>query len=51
MLAFGGRALDVIFVTSMRPAPDDPPAEQPLAGGLFALALGVQGLPEPRFAG
>jgi len=51
MLAFGGRGLDVIFVTSMRPGRDDPPAEQPLAGGLFALALGIQGLPEPRFAG
>jgi sugar lactone lactonase YvrE len=51
MLAFGGRGLDVIFVTSMRPRRDDPPAEQPLAGGLFALAVGIQGLPEPRFAG
>jgi sugar lactone lactonase YvrE len=50
-LAFGGRGLDIIFVTSMQPGPDDPPAEQPLAGGLFALAVGVQGLPEPRFAG
>jgi sugar lactone lactonase YvrE len=51
MLAFGGRALDTIFVTSMLPQPGDPPAEQPLAGGLFALAVGIQGLPEPRFAG
>jgi len=51
MLAFGGRELDVIFVTSMQPGADDPPADQPLAGGLFALAVGIKGLPEPRFAG
>lgn len=51
MLAFGGRELDTIFVTSMRPQPGDPPADQPQAGGLFALSVGIQGLPEPRFAG
>lgn len=50
-LAFGGRGLDVIFVTSMQPRPGDPPAAQPQAGGLFALALGIRGLPEPRFRG
>ncbi|MEM7024833.1 MAG: SMP-30/gluconolactonase/LRE family protein [Pseudomonadota bacterium] len=51
MLAFGGRELDVIFVTSMLPQPGDPPTEQPFAGGLFALSVGIQGLPESRFAG
>jgi sugar lactone lactonase YvrE len=51
MLAFGGRELDVVFVTSMLPQPHDPPADQPQAGGLFALSVGIQGLPEPRFAG
>jgi sugar lactone lactonase YvrE len=51
MLAFGGRDLDVIFVTSMLPPPRDPPAEQPHAGGLLALSVGIKGLPEPKFAG
>jgi sugar lactone lactonase YvrE len=51
MLAFGGRDLDVIFVTSMLPQPHDPPAEQPRAGGLLALSVGIRGLPEPKFAG
>lgn len=51
MLAFGGRELDVIFVTSMLPKKSDPPADQPHAGGLFALAVGIRGLAEPRFAG
>jgi len=49
MCAFGGRNLDVLFVTSIRPGGDL--ADQPLAGGLFALDPGVQGLPEPTFAG
>lgn len=49
MCAFGGRNLDTLFVTSIRPGGDL--ADQPLAGGLFALDPGVQGLPEPTFAG
>jgi len=49
MLAFGGSRLDVIYVTSIRPASDL--GGQPLAGGLFAVAAGVTGLPEPRYAG
>lgn len=52
MLAFGGRELDVIYVTSMRPKPGEPQAdEQPQAGGLFALSVGIRGLPEPRWTG
>lgn len=49
MCAFGGANLDVLYVTSIRPDGVDL-AEQPLAGGVFALQPGVQGLPEPAFA-
>lgn len=45
MCAFGGPGLDTLFVTSIRPAGDL--ADQPLAGGVFALRPGVRGLPEP----
>ena len=47
MCAFGGADLDTLFVTSIRPAGDL--ADQPLAGGVFALRPGVKGLPEPVF--
>jgi len=45
MCAFGGSRLDTLFVTSIR----DDHSEQSLAGGVFALNPGVQGLPEPTF--
>ena len=45
MCAFGGAQLDTLFVTSIRPGGDL--SDQPLAGGVFALRPGVQGLPEP----
>ncbi|MEK9796600.1 MAG: SMP-30/gluconolactonase/LRE family protein, partial [Alphaproteobacteria bacterium] len=45
MCAFGGARLDTLFVTSIRPAGDL--ADQPLAGGVFALDPGVKGLEEP----
>ncbi len=52
MCAFGGDRLDILYVTS---ATQGMTAEQrraePQAGGLFALEIGVRGLPEPRFAG
>jgi sugar lactone lactonase YvrE len=47
MCAFGGPRLDTLFVTSIRPQGIDL-ADQPLAGGVFALNPGVQGLPEPK---
>jgi len=47
MCAFGGPGLDTLFVTSIRP--DGDLAGQPLAGGVFALRPGVQGLAEPQF--
>ncbi|WPB56522.1 SMP-30/gluconolactonase/LRE family protein [Xylophilus sp. GOD-11R] len=49
MCAFGGAGLDTLFVTSIRP--DGDLSDQPLAGGVFALRPGVQGLPEPVFNG
>ncbi len=44
MCAFGGSGLDTLFVTSIRPPGDC--ADQPLAGGVFALQPGVRGLAE-----
>lgn len=49
MLAFGGPKLDIIYVTSIRPASGL--EQQPQAGSIFALAAGVTGLPEPRYKG
>jgi sugar lactone lactonase YvrE len=50
--AFGGRDLDVLYVSSaaigMTPADV---ARAPDGGGLFALDVGVRGLPVNRFAG
>ncbi len=46
MCAFGGPGLDTLYVTSIRPDNVDL-ADQPLAGGVFALHPGVRGLPEP----
>lgn len=50
--AFGGRTLDTLFVTTatQRLSPEEL-KEQPLAGALFAVNVGVKGLPEPRFLG
>lgn len=51
MPAFGGGDLSTLFITSIGGAgghPIDP--EQPDAGGLFAIDVGVEGLPEPAFA-
>jgi sugar lactone lactonase YvrE len=50
--AFGGAGLDTLYITShsQRLTPEKLAAE-PYAGGLFALDVGVKGLPEPRFAG
>lgn len=45
MCAFGGRDLDTLFVTSIRPAGIDL-SDQPLAGGVFALRPGVCGIEE-----
>ena len=49
--AFGGKDLGVLFVTSASfGLSDQQTLHAPLAGGLFAVDVGVKGLPEPRFA-
>lgn len=50
--AFGGRDLDVLYVTtaSQRLTPDER-AAQPFAGAMLALDVGVRGSPEPRYRG
>ena len=50
--AFGGDDLSDLYVTSARIGFTDAEVEQqPHAGGLFRLRLGVNGLPQPPFAG
>jgi len=49
MCAFGGKDLDTLYVTSIRPGGDL--SDQPLAGGLFAFRPGVTGIAETRFGG
>ncbi|QHI98349.1 SMP-30/gluconolactonase/LRE family protein [Xylophilus rhododendri] len=50
--AFGGPGLDTLYITShsQRLTPQQL-AEEPYAGALLALDVGMRGLPEPRFAG
>jgi sugar lactone lactonase YvrE len=49
MCAFGGARFDTLYVTSIRPQKEAELIGQPLAGAVFALNPGVQGLPEPEF--
>jgi sugar lactone lactonase YvrE len=49
MCAFGGPKFDTLYVTSIRPQNEIDLVDQPLAGAVFALQPGVQGLPEPEF--
>jgi L-arabinonolactonase len=49
---FGGPDLDTLYVTSaVWDLTPEQLAGQPQAGGLFAVDVGVRGVPEPRFAG
>lgn len=50
--AFGGRNLDTLYITTaaQRLTPEQL-AQQPEAGSLFAVNPGIQGIPEPGFAG
>jgi sugar lactone lactonase YvrE len=48
---FGGRDLDILFVTSLGVGLKDP-ERQPEAGSLFAIrGLGIRGVTQPRFRG
>jgi L-arabinonolactonase len=50
-VAFGGAALDLLFVTSAREGMSDAMLQdQPNAGNVFVYKVNVKGLPEPRFA-
>jgi L-arabinonolactonase len=49
---FGGSDLRTLYVTSaVWDLDHDALREQPWAGGVLALDVGVGGLPEPRFVG
>ena len=48
MCAFGGANFETLFVTSIRPEGVDL-TDQPLAGCVFALNPGTQGIEEPQF--
>jgi L-arabinonolactonase len=45
--AFGGPALDMLYVTSLRRNLSTALDQQPLAGGLFAATVGAIGVPTP----
>ncbi len=50
--AFGGPDLKTLYVTSARQELDEAALKrQPLAGGLFAIDVDVEGLPQHHFAG
>ena len=49
MCAFGGKKLYTLYVTTIRPKSEAELTDQPLAGAVFSLRPGVQGLPEPEF--
>jgi sugar lactone lactonase YvrE len=50
-IAFGGKDLDLLFVTSARENLDPAAlAREPHAGDVFVYRLGVKGLSDPRFA-
>ncbi len=50
--AFGGKDLDVLFVTSSRlRSSEEDLRREPTSGGLFAFRPGVRGLPDTPFAG
>jgi L-arabinonolactonase len=51
-VAFGGRELDTLYITTSRlTLSEEEVRRQPLAGALLAVRPGVKGLPESRFKG
>jgi len=49
---FGGPGLDELYITSaFIEIPADRRKDQPLAGDVFRVKIGVKGLPEPKFLG
>jgi sugar lactone lactonase YvrE len=51
-VAFGGDGYRTLYITSARTALDENAlAGQPYAGGIFAVDVGVAGLPATPFAG
>lgn len=49
---FGGPRLDTLFITTaLENLSPEALARQPLAGAVFAIDVGISGLPEPGFAG
>lgn len=46
---FGGERLDQLYLTTSRE--NLPPDQDPLAGWLFRVEVGVRGLPAREFAG
>jgi sugar lactone lactonase YvrE len=46
---FGGLQLDELFITTSRSGLG--PADEPRAGALFRVALGIRGLPTRTYAG
>jgi L-arabinonolactonase len=51
-LAFGGKNLDVLYVTTARfLMTSEQIKAEPLSGGLFAVKVNVKGLIEPKFWG
>jgi sugar lactone lactonase YvrE len=49
MCAFGGPSLDTLYVTSIRPRDPRDLEGQPLAGAVFAVRSGTQGINETEF--
>ena len=51
-VTFGGPDLKTVYVTTARQERDpEELVRLPQSGGIFAMRVGVPGMPEPKFAG